>query len=211
MARPPRPKGHEIHRRRRSVRGRRSAFLLSIDSPVAARRPAICGGREPLVTSSALPVQSCGGQTDPETPSRTLPTNNRDRTNSDTTGHSHNTGLRAPSLYSQERNPNDEECRPSRTHCSLAEHPAGPGRALSGSSSLVAVHTIPRRDHPARAAPLGRSTSPVLTRQSRRDDGGLCVMRPHRRHHWHLLPGPFPLPTEPPTCMWGPVGVALGS
>ena len=110
------------------------------------------------------------------------PTNNRTRTTSNTTGttgHNPNTGLRAPPLYGQERNPNDEGIQPSTTHRALAEHPTGPGGstaawawaacsgrtagALSGSSPLAAVDTVPRRDHPARSVPVGRSTSPVLT------------------------------------------------
>ena len=61
-------RSHEIHRRRRSVRERSSAFLKSANdsSHVAAVRQS--GGRAPLLTWAALLVQACGGQTAPQAP-----------------------------------------------------------------------------------------------------------------------------------------------
>ena len=141
-------------------------------APAAACRPAIIGGLAPLLRWAALLVQACGGQTDPETPSRTLPPTTepeRPPTPPDTTptpdSEPHRSTARNATRMTRGYNPQ-------RPTVPLVEHPTGPGgstaawawaacsgqtaRALSGSSSLAKVDTVPRRDHPARAAPLGR-------------------------------------------------------
>ncbi len=59
------PKGYEMHRRRRSVRERSSAFLWPQTATATARRPAISGGHAPPPTSTALLVQACRRQTGP--------------------------------------------------------------------------------------------------------------------------------------------------
>ena len=137
------------------------------------------------------------------------PTNNRARTTADTadtTGHSPNTGLRAPALNSQERNPNDQKRNPQRPTAPLAEHSAGPGgstaawawapcsgptaKARSGSSSLAAAATVPRPSAVARLlrkqhrrggiTRLARRRWPFavagLDRQGRRGDSGLSII-----------------------------------
>ena len=145
--------------------GRRTA-------PATACRPATIGGLAPLVKWAALLVQACGGQTDPETPPRTLPPTTepeRPPTPPDTAPPPDSEPRRSTARDTTRMTRN---ATPQRPTVPLAEHPPGrasrppPGpelpcsdrtaRALSERSSLAAVDTVPRRDHPARATPLDR-------------------------------------------------------